>query len=207
MTGCTTNLITLYICYHRFHYMTEKEITIQQIFQKAGNFSVSELQLLEAACVTLQLNKNDLLLKEGQVCDAAFYLLSGAAYQFRITDIDENIVDLHLKGEWFLNPSSFISRTASATTIKVFVPGEVLVLSVHTIHQLIEQSPAFLQLGKLLQPNDQRLQLFENAVSPAEKYKHILEDRPQLLQVFPLKMIASYLKMTPETLSRVRSNY
>jgi hypothetical protein len=41
-------------------------------------------------------------------------------------------------------------------------------------------------------------------MTPLEKYQFVLQTRPQLVQVFPLKMIASYLKVTPETLSRVR---
>jgi hypothetical protein len=43
-----------------------------------------------------------------------------------------------------------------------------------------------------------------NLISPEVKYKEILAKKPLLIQRFPLKYIASYLRMTPETLSRVR---
>jgi hypothetical protein len=49
-----------------------------------------------------------------------------------------------------------------------------------------------------------RVIFFDNASTPTEKYLYILNNRLQLIQAFPLKMIASYLKITPETLSRVR---
>jgi len=41
-------------------------------------------------------------------------------------------------------------------------------------------------------------------MTPLQKYQYILDHRPDLIQQFPLKIIASYLKITPETLSRVR---
>jgi hypothetical protein len=61
----------------------------------------------------------------------------------------------------------------------------------------------FLQLGKILN-EPQRPALYDFTNSPEEKYKHLLDNTPQYLQIFPLKQVASYLKMTPETLSRVR---
>jgi len=42
-------------------------------------------------------------------------------------------------------------------------------------------------------------------MTPTEKYRYILSNKPQLIQKFPLKYIASYLNITPETLSRVRA--
>lgn len=50
----------------------------------------------------------------------------------------------------------------------------------------------------------ERIHLFDNALNPIEKYNYILANKPELVQAFPLRMIASYLKITPETLSRVR---
>jgi hypothetical protein len=49
-----------------------------------------------------------------------------------------------------------------------------------------------------------KIVLFDNALAPKEKYLYVLNNRQQLIQEFPLKMIASYLKITPETLNRVR---
>jgi hypothetical protein len=43
-----------------------------------------------------------------------------------------------------------------------------------------------------------------NRLSPEEKYAMLLSTKPQIIQSFPLKQIASYLCMTPETLSRIR---
>ncbi|MEO5563434.1 MAG: hypothetical protein ABIR18_08365, partial [Chitinophagaceae bacterium] len=52
-----------------------------------------------------------------------------------------------------------------------------------------------------------RVHFFDNRLNPTEKYQYILDNKSGLLQKFPLKLIASYLKITPETLSRVRESF
>jgi CRP-like cAMP-binding protein len=172
-----------------------------------GSFTDSQLELFHKSLIYRQLYKNDMLLHEGQICSSAFYLVSGSAYQFRYDDIDEKIIDLHLESEWCLNYSSFISQTPSATSLKVNSDCAVMELTLHAVHHLIAVSQAFLQLGKILEGALSRVQYFDNSMSPGQKYNHLVETRPGVLSMFSLKMIASYLKVTPETLSRVRGSY
>lgn len=171
-----------------------------------GYFTGADVALLHKELNYKKLRKGDVLLSEGEVCTAALYLLSGAAYQFVLEDVDEKIIDLHVENEWCQNPFSFINQQPSKTNLKVYEDAEVLVLSIHAIHRLIAQSPAFLQLGKILDLAKDRTLFFDTAASPSEKYLHLQQTRPMLLQKFPQKMIASYLKIAPETLSRIRSN-
>jgi hypothetical protein len=79
-----------------------------------------------------------------------------------------------------------------------------LELSIENIHKLVAISPVFLQLGGILASSVSRISFFDNDLTPLKKYQFIIQNRPQLIQAFPLKLIASYLKITPETLSRVR---
>ncbi len=177
---------------------------INQVLENIGTFSSEELDLIQNQCNRRHLKKNEVLLEADQICTSIYFAVSGAFYQYRIIDIDENIIELHVENEFFLNYSSFISQKPSIDTIKAYVDSEILELTVYSLHKLIEISPVFLQLGKLLQPTTLRTQFFDDSMTPSEKYKYVLEHRPQLLQKFPLKYIASYLKITPETLSRVR---
>ena len=59
-------------------------------------------------------------------------------------------------------------------------------------------------MGKLLDQAVSRIEFYDNNNSPDEKYVHLLENKPIVIRKFPQKVIASYLKITPETLSRVR---
>ena len=119
-------------------------------------------------------------------------------------DIEEKIIDLFTERDCALNQESFINRKPSNDVIKAFIDCEILILNIDSIHRLIKTSNAFLQLGKLMNSQN-RLLFFDNSMSPLEKYNYVLENNPAFIQTFPLKYIASYLKITPETLSRVRA--
>ena len=170
-----------------------------------GIFSQSDFDRLEKYLVPRTLRKNEILLDQGQICQAVYFISSGSAYQFRYEDIDEKITDLHLPKEWCLNYSSFITQAPSENIIKANSETAAFGLSLTAIHELIAQSSVFLQLGKILQGATTRTHYLDNSMSPFERYNDLIKNRPLVLQMFPLKLIASYLNMTPETLSRVRS--
>ena len=149
-------------------------------------------------------SKNDLLLVEGNCCNYVYYVISGAAYQFSYNDIDENIIGLYSEGDWCFSYYSFVNRKPSNTAIKAFSDMEVLELTGNSIHELIGLYPAFFKLGKILEQTITRIQYFDNGSTAFEKHNHLFLSRPDLFQNFPLKMIASYLKIAPETLSRIR---
>ncbi|WP_436514668.1 hypothetical protein [Ekhidna sp. To15] len=69
-------------------------------------------------------------------------------------------------------------------------------------NDLTSKSPAFFALGKILEVDSKKP---KSSAKPEEKYLWLLKHNPVIIQKFPLKFIASFLGMTPETLSRVRS--
>jgi len=175
--------------------------------EKVGSFSDTDFQKLIKYLIPRKLAKNEILLDQGQICQSVYFISSGSAYQFRYDDVEENVMDLHLAGEWCLNYSSFISQLPSENIIKANTETSVFELKMHAIHDLIAISPVFFQLAKILEGALLRMHYFESTMSPFEKYNHLINTRPQVLQMFPLKRIASYLNMSPETLSRVRSSF
>jgi CRP-like cAMP-binding protein len=184
---------------------SHEHFMLAHILSTTGNYSDNDKTLFERAVAVHTVKKDDVILREGTVCFSVFFAIEGAYYEYQWKDeIDLSIVDLHTENEWFCNQQSFVSQKRSETTIQAYSNGEILELSIHAIHSLIAQSPAFLQMGKIISQTNARTLFFDNDLNPMQKYRHILEHRPQLLQSFPLKMIASYLKITPETLSRVR---
>jgi len=179
----------------------------RNILLNIGRFSETEIGLFEKYAIKRSLNKNDVLLKEGEVCQSVFYILSGSFYQFQTDGTCKNILDLHIQNEWMFNQTSLINQSPSKTSIRAFSKAEVLELDLNSLHKLIATSQAFLQLNRILDRANTRIHFFDYSLSPVQKYNFIMETKPLLLQVFPLKMIASYLKITPETLSRVRANF
>ncbi len=175
---------------------------------RAGQFSEEEQQILKDEVELCNFPKGKELLPEGNVCSEVYFLIKGAVFQ-SVTDSEGelHIIDLYVAEDWVLNHQSFTSRKPSNYSIRCYEDCTAYVLSIAAIHRLIATSESFFQLGKILSITADRIQFFDRKHSPDEKYRSILKNRPTLLQCFPQKYIASYLKMTPETLSRVRGRF
>ncbi|WP_209434959.1 Crp/Fnr family transcriptional regulator [Pedobacter ginsenosidimutans] len=182
-------------------------MSAQEILASVGSFSPYDLLLFEEKTVRKIFSKNDMLLQPGEICQSVYFILSGSFFQFQDNDLTETIIDLHLPKEWMYNHPSLIEQKPSGTTIKAFEDAEVIELSLSNLHGLIAGSQSFLNLGRIFDQANHRTYLFDNALSPAQKYNYIKNVKPLIVQVFPVKMIASYLKIAPETLSRVRANH
>ncbi|MCF0065676.1 cyclic nucleotide-binding domain-containing protein [Dyadobacter chenwenxiniae] len=176
-----------------------------EILRATGTYSDDEIRLFEEAVRSRHVARNELIHHKGQVAKSMYYLLTGSIYQYEhVFELDRNIIDLRIQNEWFFDYQSLISQRPSETYIQTFTDSRILELSLETVHYLTGRSIAFLQLNRVLEGALERMKFFDQSMTPAEKYTFILNNRPQLIQTFPLKMIASYLKLTPETLSRVR---
>jgi len=182
-------------------------MTILEILNSIGQFSSDDVTLFEKHTTRRMLRKNEVILNEGDICQSFYYILSGSFFQFVCNGTTETIIDLHLPKEWMFNHQSLIGQVPSNTTIKAFANAEVMELSLYSLHNLIAKSQSFLNLGRIFNQTDSRTFLFDNSLDPAQKYEYVKNIKPHIAQVFPVKMIASYLKIAPETLSRVRANY
>jgi CRP-like cAMP-binding protein len=182
-------------------------MTSQEILSGLGTFSDSDIALFEKYTARKILEKNEVLLRDTEVCKSLYYVLSGSFYQFQTTEAAENIIDLHLQGEWMFNQQSLTEQSPSTTTIKSFSTSELIEISLQNFHWISSQSPSFLQFGKILNQSKNRTFMYDSLLTPTEKYHFIINAKPEIVKVFPVKMIASYLKMAPETLSRVRASF
>jgi CRP-like cAMP-binding protein len=176
-----------------------------EILRATGSYSDQDVGLFEKQASVRQVEKGQVLLRKGEVARSLFFILEGAVFQYKPgLETERDIIDLHLDHEWLFNYTSLISQKPAECEMEAFIDSSVLELSLETLHYLTGKSLAFLQLNRVLERAVSKLHFFDNSMTPLEKYQFVLSTRPQLIQVFPLKMIASYLKITPETLSRVR---
>lgn len=179
--------------------------SIYKLLSKAGNFSEKESLLLKQELQFKELKKGDMLLEKGNVCSSLCFIVSGSFYQYNIDpEFNKNIIDLNIPNDCVINHKSFTSRKPSECSIEAFEDSAVYEISMDAIHKLIALSQSFLQMGKILEETTSRIDFFDNNFTPDEKYHYIITNKPNLLQNFPQTIIASYLKITPETLSRVR---
>ncbi len=179
--------------------------SFSKLLTKAGKFSEKETALLEHELQFKELKKDEFLLEKGSTCSSLCFVISGSFYHYVMNEeLNKKVIDLSISNDWVINYKSFASRKPSAYSIQAFEDTTYYEISMEAIHRLIAQSQSFLQMGRALEESTSRIDFFDNDNTPDEKYHFIINNKPELLQKFPQTIIASYLKITPETLSRVR---
>jgi CRP-like cAMP-binding protein len=173
-----------------------------------GNFSEWEFGLITERVKAGNHSRQSTVIKTGETCSGLYFINSGSFRQYYVSEDGREIIeDLFMEGEWMLEYKSFTSQKPSATIIEAMEDSETLVLSVYQLHELIQVSNSFFALGRLLERGMQNQQYQNNRLTPEEKYKLLMQNKPALINKFPAMYIASYLGITPETLSRVRRKF
>ena len=168
-----------------------------------------EEALIVAAFQPKKLRKKQYFLEEGNVCKNVGFIVKGATRQYSIDEKGvEHIVYLCIEDYWVSDRESAIMLTPSKYNIDAWEDTELLVAPVVNMRDLIEKIPSFGQMTRLM---DQRSfiasqrRLNSTISNSAEKrYEEFLENYPQFIQRFPQHLIASFLGITKETLSRIR---
>ncbi|MFA6274379.1 MAG: Crp/Fnr family transcriptional regulator [Candidatus Paceibacterota bacterium] len=168
-----------------------------------------EFVYIEQAFEVKRIKRKQFLLHEGSVCRYMSFIASGAMRQYSIDDNGiEHITILALEGWWMSDRGSFINQTSSRYNIDAVEDSTLLISTLDKINLLKEQSLTFLKMAHILDQNhsiaaQQRIEA-GISYSAEEKYRYLLQAHPEFFNRFPQSMLASYLGLTPETMSRVR---
>jgi CRP-like cAMP-binding protein len=160
-----------------------------------------DVATLQSKLQILTVHKHQTILKKGQVCSGIYFVNKGT---FKQASEEDAIINLFAAGEWMLDFKSFTAQKPAEHAIVAMEESELFFLNVHDLHELIQTAPVFFQLAKLMEAGHANLSYQNHRLTPEEKYERLLNEKPQYIQLFPSKVIASFLGIAPETLSRVR---
>lgn len=208
VSGRHKNKYTQNITYKaKIDMLTDERLMYNSVFksiENIGKFSAPELLRFSEILIPASFKKGAYLLKEKQVCDLVYFINKGSFRHFvTLDDGSEIILDLSVENDWLVDYDSLTSQKPSKNAIQSFEDSEVFSVNIQSFHHLVLTNPTFFQLMRLWEFLQTPYQ--SNALSPDEKYSQLIINRPAIIQKFPLKYIASYLGITPETLSRIRS--
>lgn len=192
--------------------LTKGCIMFELLHQKlTESMSISEEEF--NFCKTLfqpkKLRKKRFLLGEDDVCKYTAFVERGLLRSFIIDGKGaEHILQFSLEGWWVADLSSFLTGEPSKYNIEALEDCELLLITKPSWDVLLEKIPAFERYFRTLITNNlivtqQRL-IASFSDTAEEKYRKLIQTFPCLLQRVPQHMIASYLGITRETLSRVR---
>ena len=165
---------------------------------------------LEAFCAVLEyksFNKNELLLKENEVSNGFTFIIKGGMRHFFVAGQEEFTLNFFVEHNWVADLGSLLKNAPSKNRIEATEATEVAIISLSAIHKLMDTYPAFKMLnGLIAEISDTAAQMISrNSKSPDQRYMDLLEHHPDWINRFQQQHIASFLGMTPETLSRVRA--
>ena len=171
-----------------------------------------EKELVRQNFTPARLRKRQYILQAGDICKKFAFIVKGAMRMYFVDDKGlEHVVRLGIEDWWMGDRESWIYITPSRYHIDAFEQCDLLYLTLDNAKELEKKIPAFRQMmGKLDErnnmANERRL---TSAISfTAEKrYIEFIECYPQLAARFPQHVIASYLGINKDTLSRVKRQY
>jgi len=177
---------------------------------KCTIFSKEELEIFDEMLERKFVPKKTFLLQEGEVCNFEAYVVKGC---IRTYYIDENGFDVTLQFAiedwWVSDMASFYEQKPSRLFIETLEDCELLMFNPETKEELLQRVPKFervfrLMVQRKLAVTQDRL-INTIAKSAQEKYLDFLERYPTIPQRVPQHYIASYLGISPEFLSKVRT--
>ena len=152
--------------------------------------------------------KGTILMEEGQVPKDCYFVLKGLVRQYQFVDGTERTTEFYSESNGTVSSVHYNEQTPSTFYLEcmedcLLVAGNIEIEEAH-----FEQFPALVQITrKMLESDLNKAKMNHSAFilsSPKERYLHFLKTRSDVSNRVPLHQIASYLGMTPESLSRIR---
>ena len=181
----------------------------RELARRYSTMTHEELDLLESILVPMKFGKNEMILREGETCTNIYWVVRGLVRQFyykngkEVTEYmaTENSIVMCIES-LFLEQPTHLQIKAIEPSVLIAIPKvdlETVAMKSVNIQILFRK---ILEESLILSQIHADMLRFESA---QDRYQKLIKRQPQLVLRAPLVYIASYLQMTPETLSRVRT--
>ena len=186
------------------------EVLFQHIQEKV---SLSDLdkEAIETFFIPKKLRKRQYLLQEGDVCKYLTFIAKGLLRTYNVDDKgDEHMSVFGWEGWWLSDFNSFLSGEPAVFNIDAIEDSELLLISRENYEALTLAVPIMDRYFRILYQNSivtkERRLMSSITHSAEEKYVKLAESNPKMIERVPQNLIASYLGIAPETLSRIKKN-
>ncbi len=185
------------------------ELLLKSVSEKVS-VTEEEFNFCKTLFIPKKLRKKQYLLQEGDVSRYTAFVEKGILRMFTVDEKgNEPILQFSPEGWWVADLYSFLTDEPSIYNIEALEDCELLLITKDSWNILLEKMPVFEKFFRILIQNSliatQRRLMSSISEAAEEKYLKLIDNFPGCIQRVPQHMIASYLGITRETLSRVRS--
>ena len=182
----------------------------RELARRYSTMTHDELDELESIIVPLKFTKGEIILEAGETCENIYYLHQGLVRQYYYKNEKEVTEHLGVDGSIFMCIESLFREEPSKMVCEALEHSYIYALPKKRLEEVaLHNVNIQILYRKILEESLIESQIHADMLrfeSAQDRYRRICKGQPQVVLRAPLVYIASYLQMTPETLSRVRSS-
>ena len=188
--------------------ITSRDVA-RELARRYSTMTHEELDLLESILVPMKYAKNEMVLREGETCTNIYWVVKGLVRQFyykngkELTEYmaTENSIVMCIESLFREQPTHLQIKAIEPTVLIAMPKVDLETVAMKSVNiQILYRK--ILEESLILSQIHADMLRFESA---QDRYQKLIKRQPQLVLRAPLVYISSYLQMTPETLSRVRT--
>jgi len=170
-----------------------------------------EIELIKNCFKPLLLNKGEFFLEVGKINKHVGFLNKGLVRYFVYKDEEESTFEFTKEGEFIANYQSFNNKTGSVQNIQAIEDCEILIINYENVQTIFNTTKNGNLIGRLI--IEHRFDIMVNQLlaiymqNHAERYQNFIQHYSDLSQRIPQYLIASYVGVKPESLSRIRRRF
>ncbi len=179
--------------------------------KKMVHFHDSEFELFSKSLKVVQLGKNEIWEPTNKISQSMGFVNSGLLRQYHLKDGYEYTTDFFVENDFIGNYISYQTNQISNSITASIEPSELFVIPFSIFEKFYQSIPAtqeaanIVATSKLLKIHNRNSSLLID--KPEERYYKLLQENPDLLNRVPQYLIAQYLGIRPESLSRIRKRF
>ena len=188
--------------------LTPRDVA-RELARRYSTMTHEELDILESVLMPMKFAKGERVLNEGDTCQYIYWIVKGLVRQYyfkngkELTEYmaTENTIMMSIESLFLEKPSMQVIQALEPTLIYAMPKNELEAVAMRSVNiQILYRK--ILEESLIISQQRADMLRFESA---QDRYQKLVKSSPQLVLRAPLVYIASYLQMTPETLSRVRT--
>jgi CRP-like cAMP-binding protein len=185
-------------------------IALRQFIEKYTPISDDEWEIIQQSFERKEFDKNEMILSEGSICKYFYFLQEGLIRYFILRDGNDITRFFTAAPYCFTSKDSFRNRTPSLENIQALEQSVVWQITLSRSNELLELKSWNTFTRKFIhevQSHIEELLLEVTTETAEQRYEKLLEKHPGLTKKIPLKLLASFLGIAPQSLSRIRKKY